>query len=294
MSESQNVGIECVLCGSPTKKWFDTSNRGVGPDGIFEIFRCVKCRSTVINPVPTDLGQYYSGYHAIPSGKRWKRAIESCQHRLEVVRRIGKPNAALLDVGAGSGAFVAAALELGYPTQAIEQDAACRRHIESISPYLVCDDISTFSKSYVTPPEIITLWHVFEHIPDPSGFLAQIRESFPPTTKIIIEVPSADSWIFKIMRAVWPHLDAPRHVFLPTNQGMREVARRNGMKVEQVVNRDKGAWGAFSISHFGNRTGEGRGVQVLRRLIQICLTPLFQLEPLSHSSTSTYVLTQDA
>jgi hypothetical protein len=285
--------MTCLLCEAPAKKWLTTTNGGVGPRENFDIYRCTNCFSTVINPIPANLGIYYLDYHWIPKGSSWKRAVKACKNRLAVVNHHVNISASILDVGAGSGAFVAAATENGHLSFAIEQDGNCRKNIEEFMPGRVVEDFLAYDKIGDGVPDVVTLWHVFEHIPDPSDFLAQVSRNFPATTKIIIEVPNAQSWLFKMMRSKWPHLDAPRHVFLPSKLGIEYVAQKNGMRVSRIHNRDNAAWGAFSLSHFGNRVGEGRLVQVLRRVVQILFTPFFLFESGDRSTTSTYLLTRD-
>jgi len=293
MLEHPTVPITCLLCEAPAKKWLTTTNGGVGPKEDFDVYRCTNCFSTVINPIPVNLGIYYLDYHWIPKGSSWKRAVRACKNRLAVVNNHASNSASILDVGAGSGAFVAAATKNGHLSFAIEQDGSCRKNIEEFMPGRVVGDLFAYEEVGYAVPDVVTLWHVFEHIPDPSDFLAQVSRNFPATTKIIIEVPNAQSWLFKMMRSKWPHLDAPRHVFLPSKLGIEYVAQKNGMRVSRIHNRDNAAWGAFSLSHFGNRVGEGRLVQVLRRVVQILFTPFFLFESGDRSTTSTYLLTRD-
>ena len=293
MQDHLSRPIVCLLCDAPAKKWLTTTNGGVGPKESFDIFQCENCFSTVIVPVPVNLGNYYLDYHSIPKGSNWKRAVKACKNRLGVVNRYVGDSASILDVGAGSGTFVAAASEIGHLVFAIEQDKSCRENIEVFMPGRVVEDLFSYEKMGFAVPDVVTLWHVFEHIPDPNDFLAQVSRIFPTTTKIIIEVPNAQSWLFKIMRSRWPHLDAPRHVFLPSKKGIECVAQRNGMRASRIRNRDNAAWGAFSLSHFGNRVGEVRLIQICRRIVQILFTPFFFLETGIRSSTSTYLLVRD-
>lgn len=292
MQEQIPTDITCALCKAPATKWLTSTNRGVGPKENFDIHRCALCSSTIINPIPLNLGIYYFHYHSIPTGQHWNRSVNACKKRLSVIHRHIGESASILDIGAGSGAFVAAATENGHLSFAIEQDEKCRKNIESFLPGRVVEDLSEYGKTSLSAPDVVTLWHVFEHIPNPGDFLEQICRFFPATTKVIIEVPNAESWMFKIMGNRWPHLDAPRHIFLPSMYGIEQIAQKNGMNVSRIRNSSNGAWGAFSISHFGMRAGEKRLIQIFRRLVQIFFTPFFLLEPIRHGTTNTYLLTR--
>lgn len=273
------------------KRWLSTLNRGVGPRERFEIYRCNYCRSTLISPIPIDLNIYYSGYHAIPRNKSWQRAVRACNNRLDVVLTVSHGEiVSLLDIGAGAGAFINAAQIKGFRVAAIEQDEKCRINLESLIPGQVSKDLETHRQKSLTKPDIVTLWHVFEHLPNPDLFLDSLKEFFTTGTKIIIEVPNADSLIFWLMRSYWPHLDAPRHLFIPSRVGVENIAKKHGLKIVQLRNRDNANWGAFSFSNFGNNGQNDTLGRILRRIIQICLSPLFKFESLRFGTTSTYVL----
>lgn len=284
-------GLTCLLCGSGVKKWISTLNRGVGDSKRFEIYRCVDCRSTLVDPIPENLMDYYSDYHAISQGKSWLRAVKACKNRLDVVLAAGDgEKRPILDIGAGAGAFVNAARNDGFLVAAIEQDEKCRSNLESIIPGKVNMDFEEYIRQGSFEPELITLWHVFEHIPNPDLFLKSMKKTFPVGTKIILEVPNAESWVFSIMRSVWPHLDAPRHIFIPSRNGVSQIAKNNGMQVTQIRNRDNANWAAFSFSNLGNGKAENRICRILRRILQICLKPLFTWESLKYGTTSTYII----
>jgi hypothetical protein len=285
----ENIG--CLMCGGDTHYLWHLANEGVGPREEFNVRRCIQCFSTNLDPVPEDLNQFYRGYHTIPKGKSWKRSVRACNNRLDVLNSLGGSINSILDFGAGPGAFVDAAKLSGFTVHAVEPDQVCRSHLELIIPNKVSKSLETFIDASLLIPDIISLWHVFEHIPNPNEFLEIICNNFPRDTRIIIEVPNADSWIFKIMGRRWPHLDVPRHIFLPTAMGMKSLADKNGMTLIQLRNHDSAKWAAFSISHFGSRPGEHRMIQILRRGLQIFLSPFFRLEPLKYSTTSTYLLT---
>ncbi len=281
----------CLLCGSAMKRWFSTVNRGVGPRESFEIFRCNYCSSTLINPIPANLDTYYSGYHAIPKSKSWQRAVRACNNRLDVVLVVSHgEKTSILDIGAGAGAFVNAAQIKGFKVAAIEQDEKCRINLESLIPGQVSKDLETHREKSLAKPDIITLWHVFEHIPDPDLFLDSLKDFLATGTKMVIEVPNADSLIFWLMRSYWPHLDAPRHVFIPSRIGIETIARKHGLRIKQLRNRDNANWGAFSFSNIANNGRSNALSRILRRIIQICLSPLFRFESLRFGTTSTYVL----
>jgi hypothetical protein len=199
----------------------------------------------------------------------------------------------ILDIGAGSGAFVSASINSGFQTQAIEIDVRCREHIKNNLGIEVSRDLHEYSKKNLPAPKVVTLWHVFEHIPNPIEFLEQVIVHFGSDIKIFIEVPNADSWQFRLFRCNWPHLDVPRHLFIPSEKGIQILARKYKMCAKSVRNRDKASWSAFGIVNLGKRRGTSLLELRARRILQIFLTPMFALERREISATRTYLLTKE-
>lgn len=283
----------CLLCESETFYLFSSENYGVGPNSSFKIFKCANCRSTRITPTPENLDLYYSNYHSLPTGKSWVRSQKGCKNRIRLIKSNVQQSQVILDVGAGSGAFVSASINSGFHTQAIETDVRCREYIMKNLGIEVSEDLHEYSKKNLPAPKVVTLWHVFEHIPNPIEFLEQVIVHFGSNVKIIIEVPNADSWQFHLFRSNWPHLDAPRHLFIPSEKGIQIIAGKHKMRAESVRNRDKAGWSAFGIVNLGKRSGASLFELKVRRVLQIFLTPMFALEPRKISATRTYVLSKE-
>jgi hypothetical protein len=293
MEKPSLSGPNCLLCGSKSLYWFVTENSGVGPNSSFKVFKCSTCRSTRITPTPENLDLYYSNYHSLPTGKSWVRSQKGCKNRMRIIKENIQKSQIILDIGAGSGAFVSASINSGFQTQAIEIDVRCREHIKNNLGIEVSRDLHEYSKKNLPAPKVVTLWHVFEHIPNPIEFLEQVIVHFGSDIKIFIEVPNADSWQFRLFRCNWPHLDVPRHLFIPSEKGIQILARKYKMCAKSVRNRDKASWSAFGIVNLGKRRGTSLLELRARRILQIFLTPMFALERREISATRTYLLTKE-
>ncbi len=81
--------------------------------------------------------------------------------------------------------------------------------------------------------DVVTLWHVLEHLPNPRGTLQIIRKILRPGGILILSVPNMQSLQSKLTRNHWFHLDPPRHLF---NFSMGDLCRlldQEGFVVEQ-------------------------------------------------------------
>ena len=57
------------------------------------------------------------------------------------------------------------------------------------------------------------MFHVLEHLPDPRAYLAAARTLLAPEGRLIVQVPNAACWQFRLLRGAWTGVDVPRHLF---------------------------------------------------------------------------------
>ena len=60
--------------------------------------------------------------------------------------------------------------------------------------------------------DVIVLWQVIEHLPDPWGVIAAAVERLAPNGLLIIDTPNPEAFQFRVLGSRWAHVDAPRHV----------------------------------------------------------------------------------
>lgn len=280
------------MCGEEVQFWFESVNSGIGPTNTYKVFRCKNCSTTQISPIPENLEPFYSNYHFIPKRQAWIRAVKSNKNRLRVLNSVLPKKGLILDVGAGIGSFSAALEQSGFQTISVERDESCRRNIATKTKGLVYSDLSAFNPLEAGTPDALTLWHVFEHLSNPGDFFTELVDKLPNLSKIVIEVPNPMSWQFSLMKKNWPHLDVPRHIFLPSEVGIRVFALKFGFDVATISNRDRKSWSAFSISNFRAKPHESDFIRKCRRLIQLIITPIFVVEPKTKAATHIFLLTK--
>lgn len=82
--------------------------------------------------------------------------------------------------------------------------------------------------------DVIMLNHSFEHMADPAAVLCELRTRLNPGGHIVIRIPVADSWAWRTYGTDWVQLDAPRHLFLHTQESMRVLTERAGLAIKHV------------------------------------------------------------
>lgn len=186
----------------------------------FTYLCCKSCGTTFLSNIPTDLGRYYGGgyYHFGADGEpQWRnnqhqQAMES--FRIELIGKYVKPGS-LIEIGAGTGGFAAAAKNAGFDVTAIEMDPGCCQYLtEQVGVSAICSDDPISVLPSLGEARAVALWHVLEHLADPLEILQGAIGKLQVGGVLAIAVPNPHSLQFRLLRSRWAHLDAPRHLCL--------------------------------------------------------------------------------
>ena len=152
--------------------------------------------------------------------------------RLALVGALAQPPARLLDAGAGRGRFVAAALEAGYEASGVEPSPRAGHTGAPVLPVSIED-------APIDPGsiDVVTLWHVLEHLDDPSTALERIGSWLRPGGGLLVGVPNLASLQARLGGPGWYHLDVPRHRVHFTPAGLSMLLESHRFRVIAVHHR---------------------------------------------------------
>ena len=266
------ISPDCSICGNASHLHFQTQdyNRRIG-DAHFDHFLCKQCGLLFINPVPSDLGSYYpQDYHHIPNSVDFLESNHGHElYKVEMIRRF-KTSGRLLEIGPSLGTFAWAAKRAGFEVNTIEMSEDCSRYLNEVAhiPTINTADTDAALQSLM-PFDVIALWHVIEHLQDPWTTLGHIARCLKPGGICILAAPNPDAFQFKAMGKRWPHVDAPRHLFLIPQKVLVERARSLGLQLEFATTDDEGArgWNTFGWEYWmGNFASRARVKKILNRV----------------------------
>lgn len=195
-------------------------------DEIFDVHKCNKCLVMATFPLLTndEMRKYYQKTYY---GKR-KTFVDSL---VNVLRCLGndfdfKTSKSVLDIGCGTGSFLKTVQRKGWKISGTE--FAPKEYIDpDVYPYLknkTIDQCGYPDQSF----DVVTMWHLLEHVDDPTMYLRESHRLLKPGGKLVIEVPNIDSWQAKLTRTNWFNVEVPRHRFHFSPESLSSLFRRTG------------------------------------------------------------------
>jgi SAM-dependent methyltransferase len=225
------------MCEGPSKPAYTAEDRNwhISAER-FPYRRCERCGTLFIESLPADPGRHYAtGYHPFDERgePRWRTSpalLEAEAWRVRTLDAVGA-SGTLVDIGAGAGGFASAAKEGGFQVTAIEMDPDCCTWMtDTLGVQAICTDDPVAALGGLPPADVVTMWHVLEHIPEPAAVLSAAAGALRPGGVLAVAVPNPVSLQARLLGSRWAHLDAPRHVCLPSGRALRDWAAGSGLE----------------------------------------------------------------
>ena len=115
----------------------------------------------------------------------------------------------ILDIGAGTGDFLVVAKNDGWEIMGIEPGEKPR----NIAIQKGVSFVNNLSDLADNSFDVITMWHVLEHVPDLDLQIKEIKRLIKPNGTILIAVPNFKSFDANYYGKFWAAFDVPRHLW---------------------------------------------------------------------------------
>lgn len=259
----QIIEHPCPICDGPTHHAYTGEDRLHGIDGEFRYAECENCGAVFQYPMP-DIERIHTFYPAdykpyarplIRPPNTLKRAVLAGAYGYEHLPsplpnwlgRLAAPfiyrksipfvkDGTLLDVGCGSGKFLAAMRQLGWRTSGVEFNPLavefCRRAGLDVHPGELRE--AEFADALF---DAITANHVIEHIAEPRAFLAEIARVLKPGGTLYLRTPNSRALGRPWFGACWFANDIPRHLILYHKQNLARLAADAGLQRQKASTR---------------------------------------------------------
>lgn len=191
-------------------------------------------------PAIENLGSYYESEDYISHTDAKRSLFEKIYHivksyslkkKVGLINSYHKEKGNLLDIGAGTGDFLVTAKVAGWQTTGIEPN-------ENAKNLAISKGISF--ENYIESIEnqqfdVITMWHVMEHVPDVEYQIKQLKRLLKPNGTLIIAVPNYKSFDAQHYGKFWAAYDVPRHLWHFSKISIEKLVSRENMKLEKIL-----------------------------------------------------------
>lgn len=249
----------CLVCNEKEIiPLFETHDRMFDVDAIFTVKRCQRCGLVFIDPIPEDTilkkhypsKNYYSYQETEEKGFFYRLRSYLVRHYYkatlfslifsslvqkvpalpkQVEDQFTDSGGKILDLGCGSGDTIFLLQELGWDVYGLEIDRkavsiARERGLLNVK-YGGYEKIDNFPNNYF---DAIRLYHVIEHLNNPTRCLRLIYKKLKPRGELIMGTPNIDSLTSRVFKKFWYNLDIPRHLFLFSPKTLSRMTKEEG------------------------------------------------------------------
>lgn len=222
------------------KKFIDVKDYSVSGE-TFELWHNHELDMLVTHPQPSleDLPRYYESedYISHTDGKR--SLFEKLYHfiksialkkKLKLINSLSdKGN--ILDIGAGTGDFLKCALNDGWSVTGIEPSEKAKQ-IGKQKGITYHSQLSDFPNNSF---DIITMWHVLEHVPDLDNQIKELKRLIKPTGTILVAVPNFNSFDANYYGKFWAAFDVPIHLWHFSKTAIQKLFAKENINLVKVL-----------------------------------------------------------
>lgn len=234
---------ECPVCSaSNLRNHMVVKDHSVSKES-FNIMVCDNCNFHFTNPRPSEdeIGKYYDSEEYIshtdqansPINLIYKIARQyALRSKKKLINSIAKDKKGrILDYGCGTGYFLETMKSNDWKTYGIEpNDKARAIATQKVKVKRSIDELDLKNKKF----DIITLWHVLEHIHDLNSTIKSLKTILKEKGKIIIAVPNIESYEESIFGEEWAAYDVPRHLYHFSQETMKTLMLKHGLKIKKT------------------------------------------------------------
>jgi len=226
----------CLICNSKESIPFKEVVNRFDFEEKYKLVSCGKCGFVYLNPrlISKFLDFYYEDDRYQPHQLDEKSTFDKLYDfirtwnnrykRFLIEKYFLQGN--LLDFGCGSGEFLGSMKKTGWNVAGVERAQKPRDYAASLD-LDIREEIDQFKDQF----DVITLWHVLEHISDAHQLMEEIKKRLSNSGILIIALPNVKSYDAQMFDSNWIAFDAPRHLYHFNPNDILQLVRMHGLEV---------------------------------------------------------------
>ncbi|MEH1007716.1 class I SAM-dependent methyltransferase [Winogradskyella sp. ECml5-4] len=198
---------------------------------------------TYPQPEGEKLSEYYKSEDYISHTDTKRNLLEFAYHKvreislkrkLKLINSFQSETKVLLDIGCGTGDFLQTALNNNWKVTGIEPNESARQIANSKTNNSV---FSTEELLKLKPQsfDVITLWHVLEHLPNLEMHTALLKSLLKPNGTLVIAVPNYKSYDAEYYKNFWAAYDVPRHLWHFSKNSISKLFSKEHMALVKLL-----------------------------------------------------------
>jgi 2-polyprenyl-3-methyl-5-hydroxy-6-metoxy-1,4-benzoquinol methylase len=234
----------CPLCGSENITSFLEVTDHLLTRESFDIFSCLSCGFVFTQGAPSsvEIGKYYHSQDYISHSDTRKGLMNKLYHfgrtimlkkKYGMVKKVAK-GMKLLDIGTGTGYFPAFMNQKGYQVAGVEADPKARDFAQKEFGIPVYSPEDFMARKLAGKFDVITLWHVLEHVHDFNLYVRLMLEYLEEGGSLVIALPNCSALDARYYKECWAGYDVPRHLWHFTPATLNILAKKHGLKIGKM------------------------------------------------------------
>jgi 2-polyprenyl-3-methyl-5-hydroxy-6-metoxy-1,4-benzoquinol methylase len=230
----------CPVCKGTDFEHFITCKDYTVSQESFNIVSCKVCNFKFTNPRPSDseIGKYYKSEDYVSHSNTKKGLINRLYHMVRartLKQKLGLINqyvsrGTILDYGCGTGMFLKTCADAGWKSFGFEPDSGAKKLAEEKGLSVATSKEALAGNKF----DIISLWHVLEHVTDLDQTLRFFSKSITENGRLIIAVPNYTSADAKHYKEFWAGYDVPRHIYHFEINTLKKLLGNHGFNLEET------------------------------------------------------------
>lgn len=281
----------CPICSGQSFKDYLVCKDYTATGEEFRLKQCNFCDFVLTDPKPDEqtIEKYYQSdkYISHTGGKKnlfdavyvLARKIALGNKRRSIAKYSNGKT--ILDFGCGTGEFLREMKSHYWQVAGVEPVKLANDKASTATRSKIYQSLTEVNE---TSFDVITLWHVLEHLHDVNGSLQKFHSLLSESGTIFVAVPNFQSHDAQHYKSVWAAYDVPRHLWHFNKNNMKQILEKNGFKLVDILPMKMDSFYVSILSEAYKNPSQPKLVGLVNAVIRGALSNLKAKKEMNYSS----------